>query len=112
MKDETPIACSLGASELNERLKAIAEIGASSLISRRIEGRNRVLRFRRNATTRGLLEGIVAAEAECCSFLELSLHEQDDELVLSIAAPEDGRAVADELALAFGAAGDDGSGNG
>jgi hypothetical protein len=47
------------------------------------------------------LEEIVAAEAECCSFLDLALEEQSAELVLSIAAPKGGQAVADELAAAF-----------
>ncbi len=47
------------------------------------------------------MENIIAAEAECCSFLELSLSEDGHELVLSIAAPKDGQAVADELADAF-----------
>jgi hypothetical protein len=110
MKNETPVACSLNSGELTERLAAIAEVGASCLISRRIEGESRVLRFHKSAATRERLEGILAAEAECCPFLDLSLHERDDELVLSIAASEDGRAVADGLALAFGGA--DGSGRG
>lgn len=101
MKDEAPIACSLNARELTERLAAIAEIGASSLISREIEDDGHLLRFRKDATTQRRLESIVAAEAKCCSFLDLSLRDRDDELVLSIAAPVDGRAVADELALAF-----------
>jgi hypothetical protein len=102
MRNETPVACSLGAGELEQRLAAIAETGASSLISRDIEGDRHLLRFRASGTTRQQLEDIIAAEAECCSFLDLSLSEQRDELVLSITGPKDAQAVADELAYAFG----------
>jgi hypothetical protein len=101
MTDAIPIACSLGTIELRQRLDQIAAVGAESLIDRRSEkGRHR-LRFRPDATTRDRLETIVAAEAKCCSFLDLSLEEEGEELILSIAAPQDGRAVADQLAAAF-----------
>jgi hypothetical protein len=102
MTNDTPVACSLGAGELQQRLAAIAETGASSLISREIEGDRHILRFRASQSARRRLEGIVAAEAECCSFLDLLLSEDGDELVLSIAAPKDAQTVADELAGAFG----------
>lgn len=43
----------------------------------------------------------MAAEADCCSFLDLALGERDGELVLTVAAPADAQPVADDLALAF-----------
>lgn len=100
MTDDTPIACSLGAGELKKRLAVIAEIG-DSLISREVEGGRHLLRFRAGAATRTQLEEIVAAEAECCSFLDLSLDGEGNELVLSIAAPEEAQGLADSLAGAF-----------
>jgi hypothetical protein len=106
MTNDTPAACSLGARELQRRLMAITETGASSLISRNIEGGRHILRFRASETTRRQLKGIVVAEAECCPFLDLSLSDEGDELVLSIAAPKDAQAVADELAGAFSARAD------
>lgn len=102
MTDDTPNACSLGASELEQRLAAIAKIGADSLISRDLEDGRHRLRFRLGATSRARLEQIIAAEAKCCSFLDLSLSTDADVLVLSIAAPQDARALADGLAGAFG----------
>ena len=63
--------------------------------------RRRLLRFRKSEEVRRRLEAIVAAEAECCSFLDFSLSEDDGGLVLSITAPTDAEAVADELATAF-----------
>jgi hypothetical protein len=103
MTEGNPVACSLAANELQGRLVAIGEVGAEGLISRDVEGGRHRLRFRANAATRERLEGIVAAEAECCSFLDISLAEEGGDLVLLIAAPEDGQAVADELAGAFAA---------
>jgi hypothetical protein len=101
MTEGAPIACSLGASELRRRLSEIAEVGAGSLIERSADGDRRLLRFSSDAETRRRLEAIVAAEAKCCSFLDLSLEEQGDELVLSVGAPGDGRLIADALAATF-----------
>lgn len=103
MNTDTPIACALGAGDLEQRLVTIAAIGADSLISRETDGTRHLLHFRADDATRRRLEEIVAAEAECCVFLDLSLSQRDGELVLSIAAPGDGQAVADGLAAAFGA---------
>ncbi len=101
MPEDLPVICSLGAGDLEQRLAAIAEIGAESLVDRRSEGDSHLLRFRSDAKTRRRLESIVAAEAECCAFLDLSLREDGDELIFSIAAPGDGQATADALAAAF-----------
>src|ERR1043165_841906 len=101
MTEETPIACSLGASDLRQRLSEIAEVGADSLIERGTVGERHLLRFRSDAKTRRRLEAIVVAEAKCCSFLDLSLEEQGAELVLTVSAPGDGQPVADELAAAL-----------
>jgi hypothetical protein len=103
MTEQNPVACSLGASALQQRLATIAAVGGDGLIERSTDRGRHLLRFHSDETTRRRLEEIVAAEAECCSFLDLSLEEQDGALVLSIAAPEAGQAVADELAAAFAA---------
>jgi len=102
MPEDTPVVCSLGAADLRRRLAAIAAVGAESLIDRSTEGGRHRLRFHADTGTRRRLQDIVAAEAECCAFLDLSLSEEGADLVLSIAAPADGQAVADELARAFG----------
>lgn len=102
MTDPDPATCSLGAGALEERLAAIAEVGADSLVSHRVEGGRHLLRFRAEARTLRRLEQIQAAEAECCPVLELSLDRRGDELVLAIAAPRQAQALADGLAGAFG----------
>jgi hypothetical protein len=101
MTDDPPLACSLGAEDLAQRLAAMAEVGAASLVADERKRGRRLLRFRKSDEARRRLQSIVAAEAKCCAFLDLSLNEEDDGLVLSIAAPTDAEAVADELAAAF-----------
>lgn len=105
MSEESPVACSLSVGELEQRAAAIAEVGAASLVSRAATGGRHLLRFRADAQTQHRLEEIVAAESECCSFLDLSLTKEEGELVLSIAAPNGGEETAAALAEAFGAPG-------
>jgi hypothetical protein len=101
MPEERTIACSLNAGDLRLRLAEIAAVGAESLISHSREGERHLLRFRSDAEARQRLEQIVAAESQCCGFLDIRLEEQGAELVLLLAGPNGGQAVADELALAF-----------
>jgi hypothetical protein len=103
MAESLPIACSLGASDLQRRLAEIAAVGADGLLGRALEDGRQVLRFRANAEVQERLQAIVAAEAECCSFLGLSLSEASGELVLVIEAADEAQPVADELARAFAA---------
>jgi hypothetical protein len=101
MPQDLPVVCSLETGELQRRLDAIAQTGAASLIDRAAKGGGHLLRFRSDARTRRRLEGIVAAEARCCPFLDLSLDDDGEDLILSIAAPRSGQATADALADAF-----------
>jgi hypothetical protein len=102
MTEPKPIACSLGASDLRRRLDEIAALGRESLIAGEARDRTHVLRFRHDEETRRQLAEIVAAEAACCPLLDLDLSEREGELVLTLIAPADGQALADELAAAFG----------
>jgi hypothetical protein len=99
--DPKPIACTLGASDLQQRLDEIAALGADALLSHELEDGAHTLRFRRDDGTRHRLEEIAAAEARCCSFLDLKIGERDGELLLTIAAAEGGESSAEALALAF-----------
>lgn len=101
MTTPKPIACALGASDMQRRLELIAALGAESLTATEVSGGTHVLRFRSDEETQRGLTAILAAEAECCSFLEIELSERGGELVLTIAAPLEGQPVADGLAAAF-----------
>ena len=101
MTDPKPIACTLGSDDLGQRLNEIAALGADSLIGHQSKDEVHTLRFRRDEGTRCRLEQIAAAEARCCSFLDLGISERDGYLVLTIAAVEGGESTAEALALAF-----------
>jgi hypothetical protein len=97
----SPIACSLSAAEYGERLAAISRVGGSSLINVEERPRQTVLHFRYSTKTRDELQTIVAQEADCCAFLDLSLETSDEELVLTLAAPEEARLIVDDLVRSF-----------
>jgi hypothetical protein len=92
------IACSLGAAELHERLTRISAV-RESLLAAEVGERRAVLRFRADA--RDQLAGIVAAEAECCPFLSMTLDEDGDTARLTIEAPADAEPVLRDLVAAF-----------
>jgi hypothetical protein len=99
--NELPIACSLDAGGLAARHADLAALGRRSLLS--LRGREElpaVLSFRGDPETRAELERIVAAEAECCAFLDLRIS-GDNPVQLSIDAPPDAAAIVQELVDAF-----------
>ncbi|MBA3301379.1 MAG: hypothetical protein H0T15_05870 [Thermoleophilaceae bacterium] len=101
MPAEPPIACSLDASQMSDRLAEAAAIGAESLFDVREQGERKLLLFRAGEGVQSRLERIVAAELECCPFLSLELTAEPDALVLTIAGPDDAQPIVDEMAAAF-----------
>src|SRR5215467_4494415 len=86
--DPNPIACTLGESDLRQRLEQIAALGAAALIAHEEANGAHTLRFRRDEQARRQLQQIVKAESECCPFLDLQIDERANELLLSIDAPD------------------------
>jgi hypothetical protein len=87
MTEDKPIACSLQGRQLEQRLDEIAALAAGSLLGQERDGESQRLRFRPDPETRRRLEALIAAEAECCPFLELSLETGASEIVLTVLAP-------------------------
>jgi hypothetical protein len=100
-----PIACSLTAGDLSQRLAEIADLGADALLGVRRADTRAVLSFRGDAATRRRLAVIVAAEAQCCGFLDMTLSVDGDTAVLTIVAAPDAQPVVDDLVVAFAGAG-------
>ena len=98
MDSKAPIACSLSAPDLAGRLSDMRQLGQDALLSADAHG---TLRFRADRETRARLEGIVAAEAECCPFLDMHLREEAGALVLEIRGPQEAAPVVAELVSAF-----------
>lgn len=88
MTDDSLTSCSLNHGDLQIRLEEIAKLGSESLVAQETQEDRHLLRFRNDTETRRRLEALVAAEAQCCPFLDLTLAESDDELVLTVVASE------------------------
>jgi hypothetical protein len=101
MPEELPIACSLSGADLRDRLAEMKEAGRAGLIHVETAGGAAVLRFRASEGMSDRLDRIVAAESECCAFLDLSVEESDEALELRIAGPEGSEPVVEELVEAF-----------
>jgi hypothetical protein len=101
MTSDLPIACSLSATDLSARLTQMAELGRAALVDVRHEGRRAELRFAAGAGVRARVDGIVAAESQCCAFLELNVRDEPDTIVLTIQAPDGAEVVLQELVDAF-----------
>lgn len=100
MTEPLPIACTLSPAEQPRRAEQIRAVGRDGLIHAERGGRA-VLRFRPEVRAR--VEEIVAAESACCAFLDFELAEEDDAIVLRIAAPEGAEPAAQLLADLFAA---------
>lgn len=101
MSRPLPIACTLSATDLRARGAELRALGGDGLLEL-AEGPGRaVLRFRADPEIRRRVEAIVAAESQCCAFLDLRLEHADDATVLTISAPNGGAEVVRELAAAL-----------
>ena len=101
MPPDLPIACTLTAAELPERLAEMRDVGRAALIDARACGPRAELRFAAGAGVRDRVEAIVAAEAQCCAFLTMHVTEEPDTVVLAIDGPEGAELVVSELVGAF-----------
>jgi hypothetical protein len=102
MPTDLPIACSLSATELPNRLAEMAGLGRAALLDARTTATRAQLRFAAGASVHDRVAAIVAAESQCCAFLNMTLSEEPDTVVLTIEAPEGAEVVLAELVDAFG----------
>src|SRR5947209_19732274 len=101
MPTELPLACTLTATEMSARLAEMSAIGGAALLGAVTAGPRATLRFRGGRDTRARLTAVVAAEAECCAFLNMTLRDGPDAVELIIDAPTGAVLVLDELLAAF-----------
>jgi len=101
MPSHIPIACSLTAAEMPVRLAEMAALGRLALVDVYREGHRAELRFAAGTGIRTRVEDIVAAESQCCAFLDMRISDELDTVVLSIAAPEAAELVLAEIVEAF-----------
>jgi hypothetical protein len=89
---ELPIACSLDAARLQAREAELAALGRSLISVSRLGGAPVTLQFTADQETRDRLDHVVAAEAECCPFLDMTVR-QGETLELTIDGPGDAAPV-------------------
>jgi hypothetical protein len=94
-----PLACTLEEAELGARIEAWRQVVARAT-SRRIEDGRVVATYPKDARLLARLRELIAAEAECCSFLRLDLHETPDAIVTELRIPDD---LADSTRTRIGA---------
>jgi hypothetical protein len=101
MPAELPIACSLDATELAQRLSEMAAVGRAALVEVDHDQRRGELRFAADRGIRERVEAIVAAESRCCAFLRMRVDDAPERVVLTIEAPDGAGAALAELVGAF-----------
>jgi hypothetical protein len=94
-----PIACTLSPSDLRDRLNLIQTLTRDALRAHRREGLELTLHYAPEAAER--VRAMVAGEQHCCAFLAFSVTEDSDAVHVTIRAPEQARAAADELFSQF-----------
>ena len=96
---ELPIACTLSASGLADRVEWLQRLGAESLLWG--ERRDDRLELRFDAGAEDEVRRWVEAESECCAFLGFDLDPAGDELRLSVTGPPGSDPVLDGLLAAL-----------
>lgn len=97
MPTEVPIACTLGGSDRRARAVAIRELGEQALIGLDASDRRARLRFQGQ---RDRVEALVAAESQCCAFLQFTMAEDGEETEVEIRTPEGGEPLLRALVAA------------
>lgn len=86
MAARTPIACTLGPSDLALQAERWHRLGARAALDRVETPQGVRLRFRREPGVEDELGQLVAVERVCCAFADWSLHVDGEEITLELAA--------------------------
>src|SRR3954471_13309296 len=92
---ELPIACTLTPDDTTARLGLIDALAADGLLDRTPTDRGVRLRLRDTPEIEQRIRELIAAESECCAFLDFELGRDGGDLVLNSAGPGDARPVID-----------------
>lgn len=95
MSTELPIACTLSPDGFAARMGLIDALAADGLIDRTATAHGVRVRLRGTPEIERRVRELVAAESECCAFLDFTLGREDDAIVLEIAGPHEARPVID-----------------
>ncbi len=82
------LGCSLEGQELSDRVDEWARLMGRAT-SRRVEKGRIVSTYPREQSLLDQLSGLIAAEAECCSFMNFRVEEQADQVVVELSVPDE-----------------------
>ncbi len=82
------LGCSLEGQELSDRVGEWARLMARAT-SRRVEKGRIVSTYPREKNLLDQLNALIAAEAECCSFMNFRVEEQPDQVVVELSVPDE-----------------------
>ena len=88
MVNQETLACSLAGDELIERLGEWSTV-ASQATSRHVEEGRIVSTYPPDEDLIRRLRALIAAEAECCSFMEFHVKEGPDQVVVELRVPDE-----------------------
>jgi len=92
MTDE-PIACTLTPGGMTARRALIDALAADGLLERTPTESGMRVRLLDRPDIEQRLRELVAAESQCCAFLDFDVRRADGDLLLDISGPEDARPV-------------------
>ena len=92
---QQPIACTLTPDGMTARLALIDALAADGLLDRTLTESGLRLRLRDTPEIEHRTRELVAAESQCCAFLDFELGRDGGDLVLDISGPDDARPVID-----------------
>ena len=90
---DQPIACTLTPGGMTARLALIDALAADGLLERTPTESGVRVRLLDRPDIEQRTRELVAAESECCAFLDFDLRHENGDLVLDISGPEDARPV-------------------
>jgi hypothetical protein len=93
-----PIACSLNASDREQRGVLIAQLASDALIAQERDGRSLGLRFHPGQGVEERVRQWATLEAECCPFLTMTVGASDSAVTVRIDGPPDAEPIIDAFA--------------
>jgi hypothetical protein len=100
MPNDTPIACTLDAAEMRDRVASIDTLLDDALLDQReIDGGLRA-RFRDAPDIERRIHELIAAESRCCAFLSFAVGREPDALWLEITGAPEARPVIEQFFVA------------
>ena len=92
---DLPIACTLSPGGMTARLALIDALAADGLLDRTPTDAGVRVRLRDTPEIEQRTRDLVAAESQCCAFLDFALERDETGLVLDIAGPDEAQPVID-----------------